>query len=436
MPGILVRSLSKMRLRRAVILLLPLLLALSTILSPALRAEAAAPAEAGGNWQIANGWFFTEAAGGLADGFAVTDDGGVAIWKTYQAMGGARTLGYPISWRYVGDGGFVYQAFQAGVLQWQPAQSKAVLVNTFELMQESNKDSMLLSKGVPRPISDDGSKGNWERAKDIRLGWMTNDAIRRYYLSSPVLPDDDRWTVIDSINLYGLPMSQPVRSGPFLVQRFQRVALQLWLEQVPNMPAPGTVVRVLGGDMLKDAGLLPVEGLRPLPANSPYLRIDPVLRRPVEILYGTRNGRRLVEVMQQNGVPIVMEQSDNPRRSAYFQYFRKGQTVVPGTSSIQVNTRWVKSDPKALAAVLAHEGTHADLLFNHIIPSGQELSCEEEEQEAYSAGAGFWEEMYGPRGKAVAADDLDRELNYELSYRGTPAFLQSIVRVCREAGRR
>ncbi len=41
-----------------------------------------------------------------------------------------------------------------------------------------------------------------------------------------------------SIELYGLPMSRPERFGPFISQRFQRVAFQLWVEEVPGSPAP------------------------------------------------------------------------------------------------------------------------------------------------------------------------------------------------------
>ncbi|MER3406286.1 MAG: hypothetical protein C4289_14920 [Chloroflexota bacterium] len=68
---------------------------------------------------------------------------------------------------------------------------------------------------------------------------------------------------------YGLPMSLPERFGPFVSQRFQRVTLQLWLDTVPGMPAPGTVVRVLAGDLAKEAGLIPAEAMRPQPPPPP-----------------------------------------------------------------------------------------------------------------------------------------------------------------------
>ena len=58
------------------------------------------------------------------------------------------------------------------------------------------------------------------------------------------------------------------------------MAFQLWVEEVPGSPAPGTVIGVLAGDLLKEAGLVPPEGLNvadravtvapaPAPATSP-----------------------------------------------------------------------------------------------------------------------------------------------------------------------
>ena len=55
-----------------------------------------------------------------------------------------------------------------------------------------------------------------------------------------------------SIELHGLPMSHPETFGPFVVQRFQRTALQHWVEQVEGGPPAGTVVLVNSGDHYKD----------------------------------------------------------------------------------------------------------------------------------------------------------------------------------------
>ena len=202
------------------------------------------------------GAFFTQAGQGKG-GYAVDNAGGLGFWSSFQALGGVDALGYPATQRYE-RGGFTYQAMQGAVLQWRPDFGRAVLANTFEWFTEAGKDDWLLqSAGIPRPMKDDGSNGDWERAKQVRLGWLTDPAIREQYLSAGSLER--------AIELYGLPMSKPERHGPFVVQRFQRIAFQKWVEAVPGMPAPGSVVRVLGGDLLKSAGLVPAAAAQPTP---------------------------------------------------------------------------------------------------------------------------------------------------------------------------
>ena len=112
---------------------------------------------------------------------------------------------------------------------------------------------------------------------------MTNEQIKAKYLANPNPDAISGWSVNRSIELYGLPMSRPERHGPFISQRFQRVAFQLWVEEVPGSPAPGTVIGVLAGDLLKEAGLVPPEGLNvadravvvaPKPAPATRLTFD------------------------------------------------------------------------------------------------------------------------------------------------------------------
>ena len=110
---------------------------------------------------------------------------------------------------------------------------------------------------------DDDSDGDWERAKEIRLAWLTNDKIKARFFANPNSSEITSWSEDRAIELYGLPMSYPEKHGPFITQRFQRVAFQLWVEEVAGMPEPGTVVRVLGGDLLKEACLIPSHALAP-----------------------------------------------------------------------------------------------------------------------------------------------------------------------------
>lgn len=251
--------------------LLPILLVLALALPTAPPAWAASSPD----YAIPDGWFFTETGGGQGNGYAVRDSGTdssghmIRFWTEFKRLGGVATLGYPIGQPYVGSDGFTYQPFQRGVLQWRPELNHALLGNTFEILQGAGKDDWLLEvKGIPRPIADDGSGGDFARAVRTRLGWMTNAAIRARFFANPNPAAISSWSQDQAIQLYGLPMSPPEQHGPFITQRFQRISFQLWTESVPGMPAKGSVVGILGGDLLKEAGLLPSSAVQPLGPNG------------------------------------------------------------------------------------------------------------------------------------------------------------------------
>jgi spore germination protein YaaH len=208
------------------------------------------------DYAIPNGWFFTEAGGANSLGYRVVD-GRAHFWTEFQRLGGVTTLGYPISQAYVGADGFTYQAFQRALLQWQPELGVADLANTFDILSADQRDQALVTLGIPAPIANDGSAGDWNRARVTRLAWLTNPEISATFQQNPSAGRIARWDEASAIQLYGLPTSLPLRSGPFIVQRFQRVSLQEWIDAVPGMPAPGTVVGLLGGDFLKNAGVIP-----------------------------------------------------------------------------------------------------------------------------------------------------------------------------------
>jgi hypothetical protein len=252
---------------KALARLIPVLL----VIALALPTAAPALAATGPDYAIPGGWFFTQTGGGQGNGYAVRDSGTdssgntIKFWTEFQRLGGVATLGYPIGEPYVGSDGFTYQPFQRGVLQWRPELGRAVLSNTFEILQNASKDDWLLEvKGIPKPIVDDGSGGNYAKAVSTRLGWMTNALIKAKFLANPNPASISNWSEDQAIQLYGLPMSQPEQHGPFITQRFQRISFQLWTDSVPGMPAKGTVVGILGGDLLKEAGLLPASAVQAL----------------------------------------------------------------------------------------------------------------------------------------------------------------------------
>ncbi|HEU5316510.1 MAG TPA: hypothetical protein VFX49_10395, partial [Chloroflexota bacterium] len=247
-------------------------LGLAGLLLSAPATPLAAQSAAERDWDLPNGHFFTQAGAGQG-GYAIADDDGLRFWTAFQQLGGAGTLGYPASRRFT-LGGFTYQATQAALLQWRPDQGSVALGNTFELLQNAGRDAWLNEyKGIPLPITDDGA-ASFDQAVQVRLGWLTEPAIKERYLQDPNPASRQAWTERDAINLYGLPMSRPERIGPFIAQRFQRIAFQRWVEAVPGLPSPGSDTAVLGGDLLKEAGL--IDGVAATPHTAATLVNRPV----------------------------------------------------------------------------------------------------------------------------------------------------------------
>ncbi|MFN8534540.1 MAG: hypothetical protein U0556_13455 [Dehalococcoidia bacterium] len=201
------------------------------------------------------GRFYTQTAKD-GQGYSVVDRGGMRWWSELNRLGGVEALGYPIGRPFVAPDGFQYQPFQRAILQWRPDRNGAVLANSLDWLSDAGRDDWAFERSVPRAIKDDGSNGDYAKAVEIRLGWLTEPAIERRYREAPA---GGRWTIEDSIARYGLPASRPEKFGPFVVQRFQRVALQYWVEEVAGAPPKGSVVPVLAGDLLAEAGLIPPE---------------------------------------------------------------------------------------------------------------------------------------------------------------------------------
>ena len=166
--------------------------------------------------------------------YEVTNDDGILFADEYERLGGVDTLGHPASYRFTLGDGFTYQVTQRALLQWRPEANSAYLGNIFQMLEQAGLDDWLLrEKGIPLPIKDDGAGGDWNKAKEARLSWLTNEQIKAKYLANPNPGAISGWSVDRSIELYGLPMSRPERYGPFISQRFQRVAFQLWVERFP-----------------------------------------------------------------------------------------------------------------------------------------------------------------------------------------------------------
>jgi hypothetical protein len=211
-----------------------------------------APALANGpDWDIAGGHFYTQTvrSGG---GFSITDQGQdergqvIRMWSEFQRLGGVRRLGYPTTRRFMW-GGFVAQATQRVIMQWQPELNAVVFINVFDLITAAGKDDYLeVVRQVPRTMSS---------AQDIGRSFQAVAADRLALLNIAPAIQAAYNSVQDPMTLYGLPTSPVTDMGNVLVVRCQRVVFQLWKQEVPWAHA-GQVTVALGGDIAQEVGLI------------------------------------------------------------------------------------------------------------------------------------------------------------------------------------
>jgi hypothetical protein len=230
----------------------------------ALAAANADPAGLG-DWAIAGGWFYTQGAGSTG-GYSVVDDAQARFWSQFLDLGGWRTLGFPVSRRFVLDGK-LSQLTQRALLQWSPATGRVELTDVLDLLHERERDGALRQQHqVPPPTAVDQVNRDYATVVARRLAWLERrPAIKRQYCRAP--------GGSDPIALWGLPTSDAVDvsgNGSVYVLRTQRAAFQEWVGGLTvdgvQIAAPGQVTVVLAGDLAKDYGLIPCTALSPEPS--------------------------------------------------------------------------------------------------------------------------------------------------------------------------
>ncbi len=194
---------------------------------------------------VANGWFYSQTGPGDGTGFAVNDDGGIPMWTDFQNTGGVAQLGYPVSRRWAA-GPFTLQAFQKGILQWQPGLGMFFL-NTYDTLSQAGFDDWLFAvKTVPKPQEFPQDLGqSFDVVIENHLTLLDqNTAIKTAWFSNA------NW-----LGLYGLPVAYQ-DFGNVRVLRAQRAVFQQWTEATSFVAAGGVVI-ANGGDEYKEAGLIP-----------------------------------------------------------------------------------------------------------------------------------------------------------------------------------
>ncbi|MGH2353900.1 MAG: FecR family protein, partial [Chloroflexota bacterium] len=183
------------------------------------------------------------------------------FFSRFSELGGPAAAGFPVSAPFRGLDGCAYQLFQVVVLQACPGWP-VQLANTFQLLEEAGADAHLIGLGIGSPERDNA--GTFAEAVQIRLRWLEDRAIRDRYVTRC-----GGGNVQAAIDRCGLPMNRPQLFGPFVSQRFQRIAFQRWLTDGPAGIQPGDVVAILGGDLLKQTGVVTGPVVRPHPIGEP-----------------------------------------------------------------------------------------------------------------------------------------------------------------------
>ena len=370
---------------------------------------------------VPSGWFYP-GLGEDGTGFGVRNFAdGPRFFDAFTRYGGLDVMGYPSSRPWIGPGGFIYQLTQRALMQWSPTEDKVRLANTYELLREAGHDDALYARSVPRSELDESN--TFAAAQAARMGWMTDSAITQAFLANPIEPD----SVPASIELHGLPMSHPEAFGPFVVQRFQRTALQHWVEQVEGGPPAGTVVLVNSGDHYKDLLLADSPVATPhahddtrmldlqtdeavvvdaLPATATervYNVVDDALAEALRLLESVPSATPGLETAAALSAPIRFRSLSNHVFASF---------TPP--SSIAVSRELLAERREAVAAVLAHELQHlADLNDQQYVPS--ETACLEAEIRAVIAETSAWSSLMGTNGAANPQSALERMENARLA---------------------
>ncbi len=363
--------------------------------------------------------FYTETGDGTGRGFSITDYmDGPQFLTAFERFGGEDVLGFPVSRPFAGNDGLFYQITQRALLQWFPLDRTARLANLYQIMEEAGLDDVLFGWSIPRPLQD-GAVG-YEEAKSIRLAWMTEQALRTAFLQNPLVPGDESI----SIELYGLPMSRPEDFGPFITQRFQRMAFQFWVKDVPGGQPVGEVVPINGGDILKEqlyagttianphlAGEIDIAGVEG--SIAPAYTIDEALPDG----YNINDVKILRAIKMLEPLGAAREGLEAARVLQTSIDFKKLPNQVLGSFSssnvIVLSNQLQNQDIRALGVVLLHELVHlADWRADRLGPDFD--SCVRAESRAITAEATAWGNLVGSEGKHPALTRLERLENVRL----------------------
>lgn len=226
---------------------------LRLLLLLALLFPSSASAQAIEDRAVPGGWWYSQTAVVGELGFAVVDDAQARFYSEFRRLGGVGALGYPSSQRFELDG-FTVQATQRVLMQWRPEANAVYFVNVFDRLHDLGQDGWLRStRQTPEPRAFDDAGKPWPEVVRNHLAVLE---------PFPALKTAFNGVPGDPVEINGLPVSDVVDVGNHHALRAQRVVFQLWKVDVPWARA-GQVTVALGGDIAKEAGLVPAPATRP-----------------------------------------------------------------------------------------------------------------------------------------------------------------------------
>jgi hypothetical protein len=128
------------------------------------------------------------------------------------------------------------------------------------------------------------------------------------------------------------------------------------------------------------------------------------------------------------GLPAVL---DRNRVSVHYVPMASGVYARYSVARhvIEIDERWIEADDITLAAVIAHEATHAQDAVSGYLASGGDGACIDSEVRAFRTSAEFWLGAYGRTGKMRPLNDLERQLNSVADHQlRDPAGLDDLIR--------
>ena len=128
---------------------------------------------------------------------------------------------------------------------------------------------------------------------------------------------------------------------------------------------------------------------------------DPRVEDALGLLAASPATNQLVSVLDTNHIDIRFV----PMAPGVYARYSVGRHVI------EIDDRWIDADDVTLAAVIAHEATHAQDAVSGYLTGGGAAACIESEVRAFRTSALFWVSEYGVRGKPDASSELDRQLN-------------------------